>query len=559
MVDTKLSSLITSSDVATFYYGIDSGNTSAKFADLGFYNVKNWGAVGDGLTNDTSAIQAAIDAALIASFSGGTIYFPPGNYLITAALTLPGTNNSGLRFEGCGVGPSPQFTSGAASVIIGDVDDYLLKVTHTGVPGNPDNMAIGSIANLGFVNNHSGTITTTEVTPGCVYLPGGQGVRIEGCSFLVTSGIGLFSCGQNCQITGTNFSGTFGGSSGANSIGAWIYNGYIGNCKLLAFGTAIIGINGSFVAENIDIEVSGCGFRLGSAPVDFWDPILQSTLPAATSAQVSNGSIRSVNMESIGDSDSSTLDTNCYCASVRNLTVENCLWANFAQNASYGLYADGANESDFRNLYIRGLFDVAIVKVGGQGNLFHTVRTQLTGGTGSNWVMPNTVLGPGTNGNTFEYCDTDGGMTMNGAGAASYFPLAPTSVGQTMLCTDSPAPAWTGTVSNIGMPVSAALLANGVTAPSTNILYFASIPPQVAINWNVYNVTNPNTSLGGHTTVTGSSSGFTTTVTISPNTGAAGVAIGDVIAFVSTAGTNQVLVRWRGSVASSDGAWCIAG
>lgn len=48
-------------------------------------NVKDYGALGDGATNDTAAIQAAIAACP----SGGIVWFPDGNYKITAELVPP--------------------------------------------------------------------------------------------------------------------------------------------------------------------------------------------------------------------------------------------------------------------------------------------------------------------------------------------------------------------------------------------------------------------------------------------------------------------------------------
>jgi hypothetical protein len=64
-------------------------------------NVKDasYGARGDGTTDDTSAIQAAINAAT----SGGGIFFPPGTYKITSGLTI---TVSGVSLQGAGAGAS---------------------------------------------------------------------------------------------------------------------------------------------------------------------------------------------------------------------------------------------------------------------------------------------------------------------------------------------------------------------------------------------------------------------------------------------------------------------
>lgn len=48
-------------------------------AQISFYNIKTFGAKGDGITLDTKAINDAIDAAVNAG--GGTVYFPAGTYL----------------------------------------------------------------------------------------------------------------------------------------------------------------------------------------------------------------------------------------------------------------------------------------------------------------------------------------------------------------------------------------------------------------------------------------------------------------------------------------------
>jgi hypothetical protein len=64
-------------------------------------NVKQLGAVGDGVADDTKVLQAAFDGVK----SGSTVYFPPGTYRITDMLTLQGTPPGGplgVLIVGCG-------------------------------------------------------------------------------------------------------------------------------------------------------------------------------------------------------------------------------------------------------------------------------------------------------------------------------------------------------------------------------------------------------------------------------------------------------------------------
>jgi hypothetical protein len=58
-------------------------------------SVKDFGAVGDGTTDDTAAIQSAID-------TGYSLYIPSGTYKISATLNLTTTSNHGQKIYGAG-------------------------------------------------------------------------------------------------------------------------------------------------------------------------------------------------------------------------------------------------------------------------------------------------------------------------------------------------------------------------------------------------------------------------------------------------------------------------
>jgi parallel beta-helix repeat protein len=77
----------------------------------GVTNVRDFRAAGDGATDDTAAIKQALSAALR---SRGTLYFPPGTYLISETLTVTDT----VAFVGSGWGSVLMLRDGARRIMI---------------------------------------------------------------------------------------------------------------------------------------------------------------------------------------------------------------------------------------------------------------------------------------------------------------------------------------------------------------------------------------------------------------------------------------------------------
>jgi hypothetical protein len=77
-----------------------------------YVNVKDFGAKGDGVTDDTAAIQAAFNACVSAGLKGKTCCLPAGDYVVTNTLTIP--SNQGFHLVGNGPYASRLLWSGSA-------------------------------------------------------------------------------------------------------------------------------------------------------------------------------------------------------------------------------------------------------------------------------------------------------------------------------------------------------------------------------------------------------------------------------------------------------------
>jgi hypothetical protein len=116
--DASLTGMVPKSAVSSAMTTATGGTTSRSLADRhgDHLNVKDFGAKGDGTTDDSAAFQATVNA--VAAKGGGLVRVPPGNYAIAHTIAITTSN---IRIVGEGGGNwyniGPTFTPGATNLI----------------------------------------------------------------------------------------------------------------------------------------------------------------------------------------------------------------------------------------------------------------------------------------------------------------------------------------------------------------------------------------------------------------------------------------------------------
>jgi len=158
-----------------------------------YVSVKDFGAVGDGVTDDTTAIQNAVNAAqnsvLKRLYGGFSVYFPSGVYLISSTITLEETNipsgggQNGVTLVGAGATSSSLIANNPDF----DFVKFVGKASRSYYGGGVKNMGFHAIGNAtaGALLNMYRTIGSSIDD---VQFDGGyENLVLDGCADLLIS------------------------------------------------------------------------------------------------------------------------------------------------------------------------------------------------------------------------------------------------------------------------------------------------------------------------------------------------------------------------------------
>lgn len=211
-------------------------------------NVKDFGATGDGVTDDTTAIQACLDAAFGPSSNphdnsaqlNKPVHFPAGNYVITRPLVTTSIRSG--RIYGDGMFCTGIFWGGGSTSIVGNQLGIRTGSTDNGTPNNEitcmwevAGMARAHISDMQFSFTGGHTLEQTA----CVY---GYGHRTS------TQVVWENVCFANASY------GMVLGAGSPNGVSEWkFYNCYFTlNGQAGVFITGQNTLNHDFVNTSID-------------------------------------------------------------------------------------------------------------------------------------------------------------------------------------------------------------------------------------------------------------------------------------------------------------------
>jgi hypothetical protein len=395
-------------------------------------NVKDFGATGDGATDDTAAIQACINWAGSTATNRGVIFFPEGNYRISDTLVYdPVGEPHSIIFRGVG----------KASRLLANMNKFILR--NPGVVALT-NLSIDVIEGLWFVNSNSGT------SSGCIDWNSTMNIEVRNCNL---DGYRGYQCLDNINLSIHNceFTQAAGGTP-AGSFGI----GFQGGNHAEIFACDFVGFeDGVRVAGAAYIH--GCRFEVNQNGIN-----IGSDISAGSGGTYASGGCM------VSACAFECNDTAIFARSMYHSTVQACgILAHAASPWSpadwprYGIRHNDGYMNIYASIFCQGSFDTEsfLINDGTQSNTFIGVRLENDGLSPSTSTTKWQINGSNTNGLTFIRCTPDV-VPMLPVTTFASLPSSP-NMGMTYSITDGDATATFGHVETGGGTAKKLLYYNG--------------------------------------------------------------------------------------------------
>lgn len=179
------------------------------------YNVKSYGAIGNGVANDTTAIQDCVTAA-----GAGWVYFPPGTYKITSTITWAVGGGRVMGAGGVGTSSATIITTASTitmfkvtgqAVSFSDFHMTSTAGTQTGIFVNGGNMSVIERVTMDNMSTGINMGATSRWTIRDVWITvsasGGIGILVNNTPNNCDGGSGSIS---DVKLTGPNTAASIG-------------------------------------------------------------------------------------------------------------------------------------------------------------------------------------------------------------------------------------------------------------------------------------------------------------------------------------------------------------